>query len=190
MFRWWRADGLELAAEDLSGLSPVPARIWDLRTMEEAVFPRPRLSFKSERDLGYLWDESTLTGRVRLGPKSSWFSQLEEHEHKRVRWFSGAYGNRLGTHLIEALQRSLAIGDDGYRKLTAEIGGKPYSIENRGYGEFRWRGTRDTGKTSSSKGSQRDRARLRSSRSRWMKAALMKKLEDRLEQAEWLEKPG
>ncbi len=124
---------LELAAEDLEALcrevpggDMVTASHW-----KKAVQAAGWIS-KANEVYGYLLPLfQPTTGLVRLGTtklltQPAWKSM----QHNVLRWFFRAYVNRLGIHLIELYSGRLAIGAEGYRKLTrkARPGARPKEV--------------------------------------------------------------
>jgi hypothetical protein len=141
---------LELAAEDLNGLSrQVPGG--DMVTpahWKQAVQVAGYIQKASDIYSYLLPIFSPVTGLVRLGTqqwmvKPAWRNM----QQNLLRWFYRAFVNRLGMHLIELYSGRLVIGADQYRRLTRD--GRPgRSIEgSEGELVIGVAGARDSGKT-------------------------------------------
>jgi hypothetical protein len=117
---------LELAAEDLNGLChQVPGG--DLITPSHFKRAAEVSAFLSKANELYTYVLPVLqpvSGLVRLGTQKMMVQPAWKNmQHNLMRWFWGAYVNRLGTHLIELYSGRLSIGADHYRRLVRHGGG-------------------------------------------------------------------
>ena len=185
---------LELAAEDLSRLCrQVPGG--DLVTYahwKKAVIASGYLQ-KANEIYGYLLPIfQPLTGLARLGTQKLMVQPAWKNMQQNVlRWFFRAYVNRLGTHLIELYSGRLAIGSDGYRKLTRKIRGREASVEHPGPLVVAVAGARDSGKSALiaaiRQAVQHD---LSTVKARLVAGGFDEDLADRLRESTWVEIPG
>jgi uncharacterized protein len=123
---------LELAAEDLSGLSrQVPGGdLVALAHWRKAVQVAGYITRANDLYAYIMPFLNPVSGLARLGTrewivKPAWKSM----QQNVLRWFYQAYVNRLGMHLIELLSGRLAIGTQQYRRLArraeANLAGGP-----------------------------------------------------------------
>jgi uncharacterized protein len=112
---------LELAAEDLSGLSrQIPGGdLIALAHWRKAVQVAGYINRANDLYAYLMPFLNPVSGLARLGTrewivKPAWRSM----QQNVLRWFYQAYVNRLGMHLIELLSGRLAIGAHQYRRLT------------------------------------------------------------------------
>jgi hypothetical protein len=112
---------LELAAEDLSGLSrQIPGGdLIALSHWRKAVQVANYINRANDLYAYLMPFLNPVSGLARLGTrewivKPAWKSM----QQNVLRWFYQAYVNRLGMHLIELLSGRLAIGAHQYRRLT------------------------------------------------------------------------
>jgi predicted GTPase len=142
---------LELAAEDLSGLSrQIPGG--DLITLShwrKAIQVAGYITKANDLYSYLLPFLNPVGGLARWGTrewivKPAWKSM----QQNVLRWFYQAYVNRLGAHLIELLSGRLAIGATQYRRLTRRwLPGAAASVDEVGPLKIAVAGALGAGKT-------------------------------------------
>jgi len=185
---------LELASEDLGQLCrQVPGG--DMVTYahwKKAMVASGYLQ-KANEIYGYLLPVfQPLTGLVRLGTQKLMVQPAWKNmQQNLLRWFFRAYVNRLGTHLVELYSGRLAIGSDGYHRLTRTMRGKNSSVEEPGPLVVAVAGARDAGKSALiaalDQAIDRD---LSAVKNRLLEGGFDDDLADRLRDAEWVEVAG
>jgi hypothetical protein len=187
---------LELAAEDLTGLSrQIPGGdLISLSHWRKAVQVAGYITRANDLYAYIMPFLNPVSGLARLGTrewivKPAWKSM----QQNVLRWFYQAYVNRLGMHLIELMSGRLAIGAHQYRRLTHRTPGafaaspdddlKPLAIAVAG--------ARGSGKSRLIAMIQRAfSGEMNLVRARVAPLGLEPSLLDRLTDAHWIEAPG